>query len=362
MFSAKQLELDAEAEVLAIAGQMRDLVQRVLKKKGLVLGLSGGVDSSACLALSVAAVGSSRVLALLMPEQDSSPSSLELGRKVAEQLGVAHVVEDLTEPLRAMGCYRRRDEAIRSVLPEYDGSYRQKLVLPQNLLEQDRLNCFSIVVESPSGQQRSARLPLKPYLEIVAATNMKQRARKSLEYYHADRLNYAVVGTPNRLEYDQGFFVKNGDGAADIKPIAHLYKTQVVQLARHLGLPAEIWNAQPSTDTYSLPQTQEEFYFCLPYQQMDLLLFALDHHVAASEAAAAAGLTEEQVRRAYRDIEAKRRTTRYQHLRPLLLGEVPSIAGAEAEPTDGPVKPPAAIEAGSPTYEASLPALQARPE
>ena len=124
------------------------------------------------------------------------------------------------------------------------------------------------------------RLPLQEYLQIVAATNFKQRIRKTLEYFHADRLNYAVVGTPNRLEYDQGFFVKNGDGAADVKPIAHLYKTQVYALARHLGLPEEICNGAPTTDTYSLPQGQDEFYFALPYDQMDLALWALNHGAA----------------------------------------------------------------------------------
>ena len=134
-------------------------------------------------------------------------------------------------------------------------------------------------------------MPLDVYLGVVAATNMKQRTRKQLEYYHADRLNYAVLGTPNRLEYDQGFFVKNGDGAADIKPIAHLYKTQVYALAAHLGLPEEIRSRPPTTDTWSLAQSQEEFYFSVPYPTMDLCLFGLENGIAAAEVAARAGLT-----------------------------------------------------------------------
>jgi NAD+ synthase len=172
------------------------------------------------------------------------------------------------------------------------------------------------------------RLPLHAYLGIVAATNMKQRTRKQLEYYHADRLNFAVAGTPNRLEYDQGFFVKNGDGAADLKPIAHLYKTQVYQLAEFLGVPAEVRHRPPTTDTYSLPQTQEEFFFSLPYRQMDLCLYGLNQGLPPEAVAREAGLTPAQVERAYRDLEGKRRTARYLHEPPLLVEPVDPAAGS----------------------------------
>jgi NAD+ synthase len=163
-------------------------------------------------------------------------------------------------------------------------------------------------------------------LQVVAATSFKQRVRKMLEYYHADRLHHAVAGTPNRLEYDQGFFVKNGDGAADVKPIAHLYKTQVYQLADLLGIPDEIRERAPTTDTYSLPQTQEEFFFSLPYGQMDACLLARDHGVPPPLVAEALGLTPDQVARVYRDIDAKRAAARYLHA-PALLIDPPGIPG-----------------------------------
>ena len=162
-------------------------------------------------------------------------------------------------------------------------------------------------------------------MEIVAATNFKQRTRKMLEYYHADRLNYAVAGTPNRLEYDQGFFVKLGDGAADVKPIAHLYKTQVYQLAEYLEVPAEIRKRPPTTDTYSMPQGQDEFYFSLPYDRMDLCLYGKNNGIATETVADALGLTPEQVQSVYDDIDTKRSTTRYLHLPPLLIDDVPEI-------------------------------------
>src|SRR5260221_3517294 len=160
-------------------------------------------------------------------------------------------------------------------------------------------------------------MPPDVYLGIVATTNMKQRTRKQLEYYHADRLQYAVAGTPNRLEYDQGFFVKNGDGAADVKPIAHLYKTQVYALAAHLGVPEEIRSRPPTTDTYSLEQTQEEFFFALPYDKMDLCLYARDRGIAPEDVAREVGITPEQVLRVFRDIDAKRKAARYLHEPPL---------------------------------------------
>ena len=172
----------------------------------------------------------------------------------------------------------------------------------------------------PGGAQRTVRMPPAAYLQMVAATSFKQRVRKMMAYYHADRLGYAVAGTPNLLEYDQGFFVKQGDGAADFKPIAHLYKTQVFALAEFLGVPEEIRRRPPTTDTFSLAQTQEEFYFALPYRSMDLCLWAHDHQVAAAEVGAALGLTAEQVERVYRDIEAKRRVSRYLLQEALLVG------------------------------------------
>jgi NAD+ synthase len=325
MFGRQVLEIDLEREAGEIGAGLRDLVTRQLMRRGLVVGVSGGIDSSTTAALAVRAFGPSRVFGLLMPERDSRGESTRLGRLLCEHLGIEHAVEDIQPPLAAIGCYRRYDDAVRRVFPAYGEGWKSKIVLPDDLLDSDRMNVFRVVVEDPAGERHEARLPLHAYLEIVAATNFKQRIRKTLEYYHADRLNYAVAGTPNRLEYDQGFFVKNGDGSADVKPIAHLYKTQVYAMARHLGLPEEITSTTPTTDTYSLEQGQDEFYFVLPYAQMDLLLWALNHGVPAVEAAPVLGLTPAQVHRVYRDIERKRLSTLPLQLSPLLVKPVPEI-------------------------------------
>jgi NAD+ synthase len=315
--SSDCLRIDAAKVAERISTSIKDSVFGELRRQGAVLGLSGGVDSSVVAALCVRSLGADRVLGVFMPERDSEPASLRLGRMVAEQLRIATVLEDLTPMLDAMGCYRRRDEFIRQVFPEYGPGWKNKIVLTG--AQAASYNLFALVVESPDGEQKRARLPLSAYLGIVASTNMKQRTRKQIEYFHADRLNYVVVGTPNRQEYDLGFFVKNGDGAADLKPIAHLYKGQVYQLAEFLGIPEEIRRRPPTTDTYSLPQTQEEFFFTLPYDKMDLCLYSLNNGIAASDAAVVTGLTTAQVERVYKDINSKRRATRYQHLQPLLV-------------------------------------------
>lgn len=322
--SAAVLQLDAAAEVESIARGMREVLGSELRRRGLVVAISGGIDSSVSAALAVRAVGAERVYGLLLPEQDSSPSSLERGELLARHLGIEYTVQDIASVLEAIGCYRWRDEAIREVFPQYGAGWKNKIVIAGG--SQGRFNHFQLVVQSPDGTLLQERLRLNQYLQIVAATNYKQRIRKTIEYFHADRLNYAVVGTPNRLEYDQGFFVKNGDGSADLKPIAHLYKSQVYALAQHLQLPPEICAAVPTTDTYSLAQGQDEFYFALPYQQMDLALWAYNHNVPVPQLAAALGLETEQAQLIYRDIEAKRRATRYLQLPPLLLKSVPELA------------------------------------
>lgn len=328
MFSRDVLDLDLEREATEICGRLRDIVTKTLHRRGVVVGVSGGIDSSTTLGLAVRAFGPRRVFGLLMPERDSSGASVTLGEELCEHLGVEHAVEDIQPTLAAIGCYRRYDDAVRRVVPEYGEGWKSKIVLPGDLLDSDRINVYRVVVENPDGERREERLPLQAYLEIVAATNFKQRIRKTLEYHHADRLHFAVAGTPNRLEYDQGFFVKNGDGAADVKPIAHLYKTQVYAMARHLGLPENICGSTPTTDTYSLEQGQDEFYFVLPYAEMDLLLWARNHDVAPPEAAGALGLTADQVSRVYRDIDRKRATTLPLQLPPALVKDVPEIGKA----------------------------------
>jgi NAD+ synthase len=325
-FGPASLQIDPELETAKITARLTGYLARS-RRRGAIVALSGGIDSSTVAAVCVAALGKARVFGLHMPERESSSETVMLSRSVADALGIDSALEEISPLLEAAGCYQRRDDAIRTVCPEYGPGYKSKIVLP-SVIDSDSFRLYSVVVMAPDGSQAKHRLTPESYLGIVAATNFKQRVRKMLEYYHADRLNYAVAGTPNRLEYDQGFFVKLGDGSADVKPIAHLYKSQVYALAEYLGVPEEIRSRPPTTDTYSLPQSQEEFYFSLPYELMDLCLFGKNNGASVEAVADAAGLTAEQVSRVFRDIDQKRKTTQHLHLGPELAGDVPEISPA----------------------------------
>ena len=311
---------DAEvaAEIERITGRLRELVRQRLRRRGAVVGISGGIDSSVVAALCARALGPEHVLGLTMHERESSDDTRRLAQAVIDRLGIVRCDEPITKLLSAAGCYERRDDAIRRVVPGFGEGWGCKLVLP-SILDTEQLRVFTVVVRSPRGEETRARLPLDSYLEVVAATNFKQRTRKMLEYFHADRLGYAVAGTPNRLEYALGFFVKNGDGAADVKPIAHLYKTQVYQLAEALGVPREVCARPPTTDTYSLPQSQEEFYFAVPLAILDECLHGVETGVPIAEISAQVGLEVAQVARIVRDITAKKAAAVYLHEPPLTI-------------------------------------------
>ena len=318
VFSSKVLELDAAGETERIVRWMRENA-RTLRRTGAVLGISGGIDSAVCFALSVKAFGPERVVALMLPEKDSDPESERLSRVLAEQYGVEPILERITPVLDGFGCYQRRDEAIKRVFAEYDPGlgYKAKIVLPPDLLDGNTLNVFSLTIVKPDGQEENKRLPPRELAQVIAASDFKQRTRMAMLYYHAELRNYAVIGTPNKNEHEQGFFVKHGDGGADLMPIVHLYKTQVYQLARELGVPEIIQQRVPTTDTYSAPSTQEEFFFRLPFATMDLLWYGQEHQIPIEDVANALALTPIQVQRAYDDFTRKTRTTAYLRTPPL---------------------------------------------
>lgn len=319
VFTRQALELDVQQEVEKITRFLREEVLHRLRKQGAVVGISGGIDSSVVLALAVHAFGTQRVVGILLPEKESSPESAELAHLLAEQYGVQTVTEDISSALEGFGCYRRRDEAVQRVFPEFEPSWKSKIVLPGNLLEEDRLNIFSLTVIKPDGTELNRRLPLQEYAQIVAASNFKQRTRMTMLYYHAELRNYAVIGTPNKNEHDLGFFVKYGDGGADVNPIAHLYKTQVYQMARYLKIPKAIQERTPTTDTYPAGSTQEEFFYRIPFHLLDLIWLGYEKQISTKEIAEAAELTEEQVQRVIADIERKKRATQYLRAHPAHL-------------------------------------------
>ena len=318
-YTKNDLKIDPEKTTNELTRKIREIISRKFHKRGAVIGISGGIDSSVCLALTVRALGSDKVLGLALPEADSDPESLKLAQMLADLYGIRLLVEDITDALKGFKTYERRDEAIKRVFPEYTSEYKAKIVLPNDLLDKETLNVFYLTIISPDGTEKTKRLPLKEYLQIVAASNFKQRSRMAMLYYHAERLNYAVIGTGNKNEHEQGFFVKWGDGGADIKPIAHLFKTQVYQLAEYLNVPKEIQERTPTTDTYSAESTQEEFFFRVPFEIGDLVWFGMEKKIPKEEIAQAAGISEEQVTRIQNDIKRKIRTAEYLKQQPIHL-------------------------------------------
>jgi NAD+ synthase len=318
-FSKDIILLDnVEAVVDEIIKKLQHDVLNNIKRLGAVVGTSGGIDSSVCLALSAKAFGPEKVLGIMLPEKDSSSASEDLARELTAKFGVKVIKEDITSALSGFKCYERRDEAVKRVFPEYDPkSYRMKIGIKKSGLSSNLPPLFSLTIIDKSGNQKDQILPVKEYLTIVAASNFKQRSRMAMLYYHAESLHYAVIGTPNKHEQEQGFFVKYGDGGADVMPIGNLYKTQVYQLANYLGVPKGIIERTPTTDTYSAEQTQEEFFFQLPYGLMDRYWFGFENGYSAGEVAEVMGDSEEQVKALFSNFERKKKTTDYLRMAPI---------------------------------------------
>ena len=307
-----------ESVVKEIVNKIQQDVLHTMKRNGGVIGISGGIDSSVCLALAVKAFGPDKILAIMLPEKDSSPDSEVLAMKLAQIYGVKAIMEEITAALSGFKCYERRDEAVAKVFPEYDpGTHKMKIGIKQSGLFSNLPPIFTLTIVDSDGVQKEKILPRNEYLQIVAASNFKQRTRMSMLYYHAEKLHYAVIGTPNKHEQEQGFFVKYGDGAADVMPIGNLYKTQVYQLAEYLGVPKEIIDRTPTTDTYSAEQTQEEFFYQLPFDLMDRYWYGFENGYPAAEVAKVMGETEERVEALFRNFERKRKTTEYLRMSPV---------------------------------------------
>jgi NAD+ synthase len=307
-----------ESAVAEIVGKLRTDVLQNFKRYGGVVGISGGIDSSVCLALAVKAFGPAKVLGIIMPEKDSSPDSEELALELAKKFGVKTLKEEITSALNGFKCYERRDEAVRRVFPEYDPvNYKMKIGIKQSGLYNNLPPVFSLTIIDSQGREQDKILNVRDYLQIVSSSNFKQRSRMAMLYYHAEALHYAVIGTPNKHEQEQGFFVKFGDGGADVMPIGNLYKTQVYQLAEHLGVPRTIIERTPTTDTYSAAQTQEEFFYQLPFRLMDIFWYGFENGYPAEEVAEVMGETPERVEALFRNFERKRKTTEYLRMAPL---------------------------------------------
>jgi NAD+ synthase len=319
VFDKDVLQIDSTAEVDKICDFIKKQVSD-LKRDGVVIGISGGIDSALCSLLCLKALGTTKVLGLILPEKESNPISADYAQKHSGVIGLNTITDDITTTLEGFGTYTKRDNVIKEIVPEYNSRWKAKMTLPTDLLTRDAFNFFTLKMKDDKGSIKTSRLNNKNAWRILAASNSKQITRMMYLNYYAEMNNYLVCGTTNRSEFIQGFFVKYGDGGVDIEPIAHLYKMQVYQLSRHLGVIAEIIERTPGPDTFNYEVTDEEMHFRMPFNILDLLLYAWENKISVDEVSNALSLTEEQVKRAFRDITSKHNATNYLRLPPLKLG------------------------------------------
>ena len=281
------------------------------KKKGVVIGVSGGIDSAVTLTLAVQELGKDNVYGLLLPEKESAASSASLGADICETLGVTYEEVSISPILESLAIYDKKEEIIKRTCPEYDPYiHKTSLVLP-DLLNQDLLNVPYIQLVKNDETIAEHRLKASNYLELIGLQNVKQRSRMLVQYMYAEKMNYAVCGTTNKTEIALGQFVKYGDGGVDIEPLGDCYKTQVYTLAKHLNVNETIIQRSPSADTWSHYTSDEDFYWRMPIHILDQLLYAQEHQLSVEEIEKNTGLSEETINKTQRHINRIRNTTAY---------------------------------------------------
>jgi len=311
-FDLDVLKIDPAQELERLSEFILEQV-KTFRKKGVVVGLSGGIDSACIAAVAVHALGKDKVVGLILPESESNPISSEYATKHALALGIEHRQINITPTVDSIVQYKWRDEFIQKLIPEYKPGYKYNITLPTDLLERASFSFYRLQVQIPDGELKSKRLSHEELLTLTSFANIKIRSRMLHLYAEAERRNLLVAGTTNRTEFILGDFCKYGDGGTDIEPFTHLYKNKIYQLSEHLGVIQEIIDRPPSPDTFSLPVSDQEFFFRIAFDKLDHLLYAWEHEVSAEEAGKVLDLSEEAVERAYKDFTSKYRATA--HLR-----------------------------------------------
>lgn len=311
-FNLDVLKIDPVKELDRLAAFIVEQVN-TFRRKGVIVGLSGGIDSACIAAVAVHALGKEKVVGLILPESESNPVSSAYATKHAEKLGIEHRQIDISPTVNSVVAYDWRDEFIQKMIPEYKPGYKYNITLPTDLLERASFSFYRLQVQMPDGEIKSKRLTHDELLTLTSFANIKIRARMLHLYAEAERRSLLVAGTTNRTEFILGDFCKYGDGGTDIEPFTHLYKNHIYQLSEHLGIIREIIDRPPSPDTFSLPVSDQEFFFRIAFDKLDHLLYAWEHEVPVKEVAEVLDLSEDAVGRAFNDFASKFRATA--HLR-----------------------------------------------
>ena len=318
-FDLDVLKIDPLQEVEKLSKFIVNQVNFIFRRKGIIVGLSGGIDSACMASIAAHAMGNEKVFGLVLPEKESNPISKEFAIKHAQTLGINFKEIEITSTIDSVVSYSWRDKFIQKLIPEYQPGYKYNITLPTDLLERAAYSFYNLQVQMPDGEIKKKRLNLAEFHTVTSFANIKIRSRMLHLYSQAESRNLVVAGTTNRTEFILGDFCKYGDGGTDIEPLSYLYKDQIYQLSEYLKMIPEIMNRQPSPDTFSLPVSDQEFFFRIPFDKLDYLLYAWEHRISTDETAKVLHLSLDAVERAFKDFTGKNKATAHLRTTPYTL-------------------------------------------
>ncbi len=308
-FNKNVLKINPAEELEKLSNFVAEQVKVNYRRKGVVVGLSGGIDSACMCAIAVHAMGKENVVGLVLPEKESNPISSRYAIKHAVELGIEHREVDITPTVDSVFPYSKRDDFMQGLIPEFRPDYKYNITLPTDLLDKSSFSFYNLQVQLPTGEIKKKRLSVNEFRMITSFASIKIRSRMLHLYAEAERRSLVVAGTTNRTEFILGDFCKYGDGGTDLEPLSYLYKNQIYQISEYLKVTPEIIERQPSPDTFSLPVSDQEFFFRIPFDKLDHLLYAWEHKVSISETAKVLDIAEDAVGRVFKDFTSKYRAT-----------------------------------------------------
>ena len=282
-----------ENKINEITNFIKNEVFEIYQKKGVAVGLSGGIDSAITAALCTKSIGSEKILGLILPEKESDVNSKNLALQIAEKYNIETKSIDITNILESFGVYENKERIVKEKFPNYNEKCKYRVVVPPKL--ENNIGMPFLEILDNENTLHKLKISSFDFLNLTAATSIKHRVRMTMLYNYAEKNNFAVVGTTNKTEYLQGYFVKYGDGGSDIEPLVHLYKTQIYEIANFLKLPEKIINQDASPDVWSFKTSDEEFFYAVPYNIVDLILYARERNLSINDISKFSNLSSEKI-------------------------------------------------------------------
>jgi len=311
-----------EKTVNEICKFIQDEISNNLQKKGVVFGLSGGIDSAVTAALCAKSFESEQILGLIMPEKESNESSKVLAKQVSKKFSFNTETINITKILESFGVYEKKENIVYEKFPEFNSKCKYRVVVPPKL--KNTIGIPFLEILDQDNQIHKLKITSLDFLTLTASTSIKHRVRMTLLYYHGEKNNFSVIGTTNKSEYQQGYFVKYGDGGSDIEPLVNIYKSQIYQLGKFLEIPKEILVSKASPDIWSFSTSDEEFFYTVPYNIVDLILYARENKLSISDVQKISDLKIEDIENLFQMQNIKQ--IKSQHMREIPHGWIPNFS------------------------------------